>query len=80
MPFYLTKGGDVRIYIYSSTGDLVRELEVGTNLLPGRYDRGNLIPLWDGKNESGKAVASGTYLCLLKSGFGHDVKKVLLVR
>jgi hypothetical protein len=53
---------------------------VGTNLLPGRYDRGNLIPLWDGKNESGKAVASGTYLCLLKSGFGHGVKKVLLVR
>ena len=80
LPYYLSKGGDAWIYIYSATGDLVRELEVGTNLLPGRYDRGNLIPLWDGKNESGKAVASGTYLCLLKSGFGHDVKKVLLVR
>lgn len=80
LPYYLSKGGGAWIYIYSATGDLVRELEVGTNLLPGRYDRGNLVPLWDGKNESGKAVASGTYLCLLKSGFGHDVKKVLLVR
>jgi len=55
-------------------------MPVGTNLLPGRYDSGSLVPMWDGKNEGRKAVASGTYLCLLKSGFGHDVKKVLVVR
>lgn len=80
LPFYLTKGGDVWIYIYTSSGELVRQMSVGTNLLPGRYDSGSLVPMWDGKNEGRKSVASGTYLCLLKSGFGHDVKKVLVVR
>jgi len=80
LPFHLTKGGDVWIYIYTATGDLVRMIKVGDNLLPGRYTEGSLIPLWDGKNESGKLVASGTYLCLLKSGFGHGMKKVSIVR
>jgi serine protease AprX len=80
LPFHLTQGGDVWIYIYSLAGDLVRKLQVGTNLLPGRYESGSLVPQWDGKNDSGKPVASGTYLCMIKTGFGHGTKTVLVVR
>lgn len=80
LPFHLTQGGDVSIYIYSLAGDLVRKLDVGTNLLPGRYESGSLVPMWDGKNDAGKLVASGTYLCMLKTGFGHGTKTVLVVR
>lgn len=45
---------DVKIYIYNSVGELVRELDSG-------------VVVWDGKNKQGARVASGIYIYLVKT-------------
>ena len=59
--------------IYNTRGQLIRTL-ADQNQPPGKYK-----VVWDGKNEAGVPVASGTYLCCMKSGrFRKVIKAVLL--
>ena len=74
------------ICIYSTSGALVDTIGLNTEPMgqPGHY-RDILIldaigAHWDGKTLSGKPAASGLYLAVLKTTFGHAVGKFALVR
>ncbi len=54
--------GPVSVTLYDVSGKLVRTL-VNEPMGPGRYE----IP-WDGRNESGQALASGVYFCRFQAG------------
>jgi len=63
----------ISLKIYNTKGQLIRKL-VDNNQQPGKYK-----VIWDGKNETGLPVASGTYLYLMKSdNFRKVIKAVLL--
>ncbi len=65
----LTVGADVKVYTIS--GDLVRKLTDTDS--DGRVS-------WDTKNDSGKYVASGVYLCLVQDGSDKKVLRLIIVR
>ena len=71
--FDLAQPGPVRLAVYDLRGALVRTLEVGS-LPAGRHVR-----TWDGTNDDGAAVASGTYIVTIDAGeFQARQKGVLL--
>ncbi|NJN28244.1 MAG: T9SS type A sorting domain-containing protein [Cyclobacteriaceae bacterium] len=66
IPFTIPKDGMVRARIYSPLGQMVKTL-----LWSVQY-RGKNVLVWDGTNEAGAPVASGTYICRLE----YDTKKI----
>jgi flagellar hook assembly protein FlgD len=54
--FALSEAGTVTVSIFSETGQLVKQLA------SGKYASGYHRIQWDGRNESGRAVAAGVYL------------------
>ncbi|MCB5255749.1 MAG: T9SS type A sorting domain-containing protein, partial [Candidatus Cloacimonetes bacterium] len=58
--------------IYNTKGQIVRRLFSG---LPAKSE---LSLLWDGKDDSGKAVSSGIYLYRLQAGDFSQTRKMLL--
>jgi len=73
--FVLPVGGRVRLEIYSLLGRRVRVLMEGS-LKPGLYHL-----RWDGKDEVGREVSSGVYLCrLVVDDDQVAVSKMLLLR
>lgn len=70
MVIHLTRGGtDIGLTIYDRSGNKVRSLNTIT-----------ADPIWDGQNESGSIVASGTYICVLKQGDKVTKKKLVVVK
>ena len=72
--FRLPQAGSARLAVYDVHGRSIRVLmdevrPAGEHVLP-----------WDGKNDSGKPVASGTYFCRLEAGEKVFSRKVLLKR
>lgn len=72
--FDLVRPGQTRLSIFDVRGMLVRRL-LDENLQAGSH-----TAVWDGKNGSGRAVSSGTYLYRLESGPEVQVRKMLLIR
>jgi len=64
----------VRLTIYTLDGRRVRTL-VDDWKLPGRY-----TTVWDGRNDRGRNLASGTYLCQLQADGVRMTRKLMLVR
>ncbi|HLA41226.1 MAG TPA: FlgD immunoglobulin-like domain containing protein, partial [Candidatus Glassbacteria bacterium] len=64
----------VSLKIYDVRGSLVRVLVDGQEL-PGAH-----VVMWDGKNESGGYVASGTYFYRLKAGEYVSARKMVLLK
>jgi hypothetical protein len=60
--------------IYNIRGQLVR------TLLDEERTGGDYAVLWDGRDESGKAVSSGIYFCRLSTGSSSEVKKMVLLK
>jgi flagellar hook assembly protein FlgD len=60
--------------VYDITGRTVR------TLLSGRLNAGPHSILWDGRDDSGKAVASGVYLSRLIAGKTTAVGRMLLLK
>ena len=75
---YLRIGGipltttNIEIYIYNVAGRLVRTLKEGSEIFT---QVGSKVGKWDGKNSSGKKVASGVYIYVLKSDNGDKKEK-----
>jgi len=66
--------------IYTVSGELVKEFDLG-RLMPGRYVwEGTGAVTWNGHNEGGDLVGSGVYLCVLSTGYNTTVKKLAVVR
>ena len=63
-------GGTPQLKIYTMDGQLVRKLEfIGENRT-----------VWDGKNDGGKPVATGTYIYHVKTGKGYQTGRVAVIR
>ncbi len=64
----------VTLAVYDNLGRKVRTLFQGT-LSPGTYQ-----VQWDGKNDIGRSVASGTYYVLYRGRFDQKSQRVLLMK
>lgn len=67
-------GGPVRLAVYDPAGRLVRTLVAGEASV-GRHEA-----IWDGRDDRGRAVASGAYLCRLEIAGRHWTRQLVLLK
>ncbi len=72
--YELPARGHLTLKIYSVTGELVR------TVVDRECDRGRGAAGWDGTDDRGERVASGTYLCQLEWEHRSHTKRVVLIR
>lgn len=72
--FQLPVAGTAELKIYSTTGQLVKSI-INGQLIPGAYEF-----TWDGSNEDGQAVGSGSYLYQLRVGEIIQTKQLIVLR
>ncbi len=72
--FHLPATGKVKVVIYNSLGQVVR------NLFQGNLTAGEHTLNWDSRNDLGLASPSGIYFYKLESGDYSTVKKMTLMR
>ncbi len=68
---------DAKVYIYSLDGSLVRVLDVED---PGELNVEDGLAYWDGRDESGREVATGVYVVVLVNGSEKLYKKVVVIK
>ncbi|MFH1278626.1 MAG: M14 family zinc carboxypeptidase [Candidatus Eisenbacteria bacterium] len=73
--FDLAKPSVVDLRVYDISGRLIRALVPAE----GR-DAGSHRVLWDGRNDSGKEVASGIYLYRIETNELREIRKMVLIR
>jgi flagellar hook assembly protein FlgD len=64
----------VKLAVYNTLGQLVRTL-VNEARSPGQHE-----VRWDGRDESGRAAASGVYLARMEAGSFRQTQKMLLLK
>ncbi len=74
--FSLDKSASVSLRVYDITGKLVKTLYNDKKLKAGVAHK----VVWNGKNNLGNSVASGTFYYKLKAGEKVSVKKMILLR
>ncbi len=79
MPYQLNKATEVAIQIYDISGRLVRTLELGWQKR-GAYMTASSAAYWDGKNEAGEPVASGTYFYTLRAQDFAATRKMVILK
>jgi len=72
--YILSKDSEVTIRIYNVAGLLVRTLEEGTR------PTGAYTLHWDGRDQQGRQVSAGVYLCRLSAPGFAQISKVTVVR
>ncbi len=72
--FFLDRTSDVELTIHNLKGQQVRDLQSARMAL-GEYEI-----IWDGRNDSGKALASGQYMYTLKAGGQVLTRSMVLLR
>ena len=70
----LPEEGTIRLFLYNLSGQKIR------TLVEGERPAGTYSVTWDGRDDAGRDVASGVYLCRMESGGLSTVRKMLLVR
>ncbi len=73
--YCLSEYSSVRIQIFTVSGELVREMDLGPKRM-GDYSSPMMAAHWRGENQSGKKVAPGIYLCRLTSKGPSQVIKI----
>lgn len=74
LAFDLPADGPVRVDVYDVQGRRVRRLH------DGAASAGRTEVIWDGRDDRGRGVPSGTYIARLSSAQGDDVRRMALVR
>ncbi len=72
--YALPEGRNVKIIIYDLNGSKV------TELVNNYQDAGTYEVTWNGKNDLGKQVASGTYIYQVKAGSFSQSKKMVMLK
>jgi len=72
--FSLGKQGQARLAVYNAAGQRVR------TLADGPMEAGPHRIQWDGRNDAGRKVAAGVYICKAESGGWTSVRKLAVVR
>ncbi|MFC1713620.1 FlgD immunoglobulin-like domain containing protein [Candidatus Poribacteria bacterium] len=79
IPYQLTEDSDVTVRIYSTTGQLVRTMNLGYRESGSYVTRDRAIH-WDGNNEAGESVASGIYFYNIQAGDYIATRKMTVTR
>ena len=79
IPYQLATEADVTVVIYNSQGQRVRTLKLGSQL-PGLYLTQEKAAYWDGRNDTGEWVSSGTYFYHLQAGDYSAAKKMIILK
>ncbi len=74
LAFSIGKATEVELKIYDTTGRLIR------TLVDARLDADSYERVWDGRDDSGRAAASGIYFYRLKAGAFTKTRKMALLR
>lgn len=74
MEYDLQRQGHVAVKVYNLVGQLVRIL-VDETEGPGTH-----VASWNGRSDSGNALAAGLYFCRVTMGGFADTKRMILVR
>ncbi len=77
IPFRLATESRVTIRIYTPTGQLIRTLPLDT-VQAGDYSTQSKAAYWDGRNEIGEVVSSGTYLYTINADDFSATRKMLI--
>ncbi len=72
--YQLSTASFVTIEIYNTIGQKVK------TIVNSHHEPGQFWISWDGRDQSGKEVSSGTYVYLLRAGDLPEVRKMALVR
>lgn len=73
--FDVPRPGRVWLRVFTASGAHVRTLVAGETLAAGRHER-----IWDGRDDRGRALASGVYWVRADAGSQHDARRAVLVR
>ena len=79
IPYELATDTDVSITIYTSTGVVVRALQLG-HQTAGYYTDRERAAYWDGKNALGEQVASGIYFYQLETDEMSTMRKMVILK
>jgi flagellar hook assembly protein FlgD len=71
---FATEGGNTTLEIFDITGARVASL-LDNNLSAGSYSI-----IWDGCDQTGKPVSSGTYFYRLSNGGGNQTMRMTLLK
>jgi len=74
IPFEIETAGAASLVVYDVLGQRIRVLAEGP------FAAGRHSAIWDGRDQAGRRVASGVYLCVLRAGDAVTTRKVLVVR
>jgi hypothetical protein len=77
IPFQLATFGTVQVDIYDQRGRVLRRIDLGW-LPPGSYLSRGRAAQWDGRNDKGELVASGTYYVVLKTDGQTHTRRVIV--
>jgi len=77
----MNQGLGGRIFIYTVSSKKIREIDLGSFMVPGRYETpAEGAATWDGKDSDGNLVDAGIYLVLLRTGYASSTAKIAVVR
>ena len=79
IPYQLATDNDITIRIYDATGRIVQTLFSG-HQISGYYLNRSKAAYWDGKNELGERVASGVYICELKTPTFKQTRRIVVLK
>ena len=79
IPFQISKDAMVSIHIYAATGKRIRTVDLGLRMA-GIYANPSRAAYWNGKNEIGETVASGTYFYRLQAGDYSQTRKMVILK
>ena len=79
IPYQLADSANVALKIYTDSGFLVREFNLG-NQHAGHYTDRNKAIYWDGRNSSGETVAAGLYFYQLTADDFTEIRPALIVK
>jgi len=79
IPYQLSQDATVVIQIYNQKGQTVRTIDLGQKPA-GSYVTKDRAVYWDGTNNLGERVASGTYFYNLQAGKFNATRRMLIVK
>ncbi|OQY29372.1 MAG: hypothetical protein B6244_03940 [Candidatus Cloacimonetes bacterium 4572_55] len=72
--YAIPRAGDVEIRVYNISGQRVK------TLVDKQQETGYYSVIWDGRNERGSQVGSGTYFYVVKAGSDEAMRKMVLLK
>ena len=79
IPYQLANDAHVTLNIYDQSGHFVRALDIGRQK-PGVYRDKTNAAYWDGRNQNGERVTSGTYFYQFRAGDYSALRQMVILK